>query len=197
VSEVRRSVRRMKPRKVDLLLVAAIGLFVVNGLLGALAHESVPVEAIHVIALIGSLWFLFAWLRRFRQPQPRIEGPAAVGTLRPAASGGAECDRCHKQLEGDVSSTTFLWVVTIGFPFRGRRQGVWCNRCRQVEKAEWTLVTLLLGWWGPWGPVWTYKALAVNLGFGGSTSELSEASSATRFSLPPKPGSDGWKRPEE
>ena len=27
----------------------------------------------------------------------------------------------------------------------------------------WTLLTLLLGWWGiPWGPIWTIQSLAVN-----------------------------------
>ena len=27
----------------------------------------------------------------------------------------------------------------------------------------WTLLTLVLGWWGiPWGPIWTIQSLAVN-----------------------------------
>lgn len=31
----------------------------------------------------------------------------------------------------------------------------------------WTLLTLLLGWWGiPWGPIWTIQSLTVNFGGG-------------------------------
>ena len=30
-----------------------------------------------------------------------------------------------------------------------------------------TLISLLLGWWGiPWGPIWTIRSLAINLGGG-------------------------------
>ncbi|HKE33370.1 MAG TPA: hypothetical protein VKD65_16680 [Candidatus Angelobacter sp.] len=31
----------------------------------------------------------------------------------------------------------------------------------------WTLLSLLLGWWGiPWGPIWTIQSFAVNFGGG-------------------------------
>ncbi|HYX70166.1 MAG TPA: hypothetical protein VE825_13600 [Terriglobales bacterium] len=38
---------------------------------------------------------------------------------------------------------------------------------RVVKGLPWTLLSLVLGWWGiPWGPIYTIQALVVNLGGG-------------------------------
>jgi hypothetical protein len=35
---------------------------------------------------------------------------------------------------------------------------------RQMKGLQWTLLSLVAGWWGiPWGPIWTIQALVVNL----------------------------------
>jgi hypothetical protein len=35
---------------------------------------------------------------------------------------------------------------------------------RQAKGMQWTLLSLVAGWWGiPWGPIWTIHSLVVNL----------------------------------
>ncbi len=35
---------------------------------------------------------------------------------------------------------------------------------RQMKGLQWTLLSLVAGWWGiPWGPIWTIQSLVVNL----------------------------------
>jgi hypothetical protein len=35
---------------------------------------------------------------------------------------------------------------------------------RQMKGMQWTLLSLVAGWWGiPWGPIWTIQSLWVNL----------------------------------
>jgi hypothetical protein len=55
------------------------------------------------------------------------------------------------------------------------------NEKASVKGLPYTLLTLLLGWWGiPWGPIYTIGSLATNLGGGKDvTSEILNAVNAS------------------
>ena len=56
---------------------------------------------------------------------------------------------------------------------------------RVVRGLPWTLLSLVLGWWGiPWGPIFTVQALYLNLGGGRDVTEQVLASIAPRQPAP-------------
>lgn len=58
---------------------------------------------------------------------------------------------------------------------RRRAAGLWCSRCRAKAAAKWTVLSIVLGWWGfPWGFVYTLQALYMNA-IGGEQSRENNA----------------------
>jgi hypothetical protein len=53
-----------------------------------------------------------------------------------------------------------FFIVTSKSPSRFRPI---CEKCKVIAGVPYTLLTLLLGWWGlPYGPIYTLQALAKN-----------------------------------
>ena len=56
--------------------------------------------------------------------------------------------------------------------------------------AAYSVLTLLLGWWGiPWGPIWTVSTLVSNLGGGLDVTDQVMASLRTPAAIPQAPSS--------
>lgn len=56
---------------------------------------------------------------------------------------------------------------------------------RVVRGLPWTLLSLLLGWWGiPWGPIYTIQALYLNLGGGRDVTDQVRVAMAPRQPAP-------------
>jgi hypothetical protein len=54
-------------------------------------------------------------------------------------------------------------VASLVWTSRTVKPGLWCERCRALQAAKWSLFSGLFGWWGfPWGPIYTLRALYVN-----------------------------------
>jgi hypothetical protein len=65
-------------------------------------------------------------------------------------------------------SYRYAWSC-IFFTVRGRSEpvAIEAGRSRVLRGLPYSLLSLLLGWWGfPWGPIRTLEALAVNFGGG-------------------------------
>jgi len=75
----------------------------------------------------------------------------------------SQCQNCGRQ---DTTLRISHFSYTLSFLFFSRTRavaGVWCETCRAVESAKWTLLSGLAGWWAiPWGPVHTIRDLGAN-----------------------------------
>jgi hypothetical protein len=108
-------------------------------------------------------------------PSRRIEYDRS---LHPARVGSAEseqpktgeriidqivCQKCGTQ-NASLRISLLHWVASfIVVTRRGRRAGIWCERCRAKQVAIWSFVSGAFGWWGfPWGPIYTIPALCHN-----------------------------------
>jgi hypothetical protein len=77
------------------------------------------------------------------------------------------CQRCGT-VDPSLRLTVFPWVVSIVIvSFKRAAVGIFCSRCRSVERWKYLGISVVLGWWGiPWGIFWTLDALVKN-GAGG------------------------------
>jgi hypothetical protein len=105
-----------------------------------------------------------AWLRSSEEPRTTAES----GSGSRAEAPQVKCSRCGRQDE-TIRLTLMYYVISLlVVTQRKGTSGLWCQRCRIVEAAKWTLLSGVFGWWGiPWGPIYTIHALFVN-GKGGS-----------------------------
>lgn len=88
---------------------------------------------------------------------------------------------------------TFLLVVSFGFFTTKSARGVYVHgvHARFLPATFYTLLTLTLGWWGiPWGPIYTFEALAANLAGGRSmtVAELMHAAPHVPRAASPRTG---------
>jgi hypothetical protein len=57
--------------------------------------------------------------------------------------------------------------------FRRGAGGVYCGSCRKKAGLKYTVISVLLGWWGiPWGPIYTLQAIGRNSAGGHQDDEL-------------------------
>ena len=97
------------------------------------------------------------------------------------------------QIEREVSRgakfVTFMWCISIIIMTFRRGTDVHFIRAGQGSLGKsigWTLLTLIVGWWGfPWGPIYSLQALFTNLKGGKDvTSEILAALPAAAQSAP-------------
>lgn len=73
------------------------------------------------------------------------------------------CSKCKRQ-DSTLRLTLMYYAMSfLILTMRRGASGIWCERCRAIESAKWTLLSGILGWWGlPWGPLYTLHALLIN-----------------------------------
>jgi hypothetical protein len=93
--------------------------------------------------------------------------PARRPALRPDGAAGLEpmaCRRCGAITAQPRYAIYWRVMSYVVGTLRQPIQGVFCRRCADHQALRASAVTWLLGWWGvPSGPVWTAKALWLNL----------------------------------
>ncbi|HEV7237602.1 MAG TPA: hypothetical protein VGQ36_00045 [Thermoanaerobaculia bacterium] len=73
------------------------------------------------------------------------------------------CHRCGVY-DASLRQSTHPSVVSVFVAAKQRaRVGIWCSRCRGIEAAMATAVSLLAGWWSVRGPALTIAAIRANL----------------------------------
>ncbi|MCI0580585.1 MAG: hypothetical protein L0332_24230 [Chloroflexi bacterium] len=76
----------------------------------------------------------------------------------------------HQQLQAGGKFVVFSYAISLVVITFKRDSGVYFIRPGQsafLKGIQYTLLTLLLGWWGiPFGPIFSIWALVVNLGGG-------------------------------
>ncbi len=103
---------------------------------------------------------------RSRYDASAVETPDSA-TSKPEVPEPVHCSVC-----GVVSAQPryVIFYRTASFILATRSepiQGIYCRKCAEKEAIKATLFTWFLGWWGiPFGPIYTVRALVINL-FGG------------------------------
>src|SRR6476660_6250416 len=99
-----------------------------------------------------------AWLESEHQQDTQQRAEAKTQSEIPI-----KCSRCGRL---DPSLRLSLMYYTMSFlviTSRRGSSGIWCERCRAVESAKWSLLSYIVDWWGiPWGPIYTIHALFRN-----------------------------------
>jgi len=74
------------------------------------------------------------------------------------------CERCGAMNE-TLSVVGFDYVVSIlVLSWRGRKGGIYCDKCRTKLSLLYTLEVLFFGWWGvPFGALWSIAAIFRNV----------------------------------
>ncbi|MFQ6133420.1 MAG: J domain-containing protein, partial [Armatimonadota bacterium] len=89
----------------------------------------------------------------------------------PGAPSAAEveavaCQRCGL-VDESLSVVGFDYVFSIlVVTWRGRRGGIYCDKCRSILSLGYTVEVLLFGWWAIWGILWSIPALFSNMAGG-------------------------------
>jgi hypothetical protein len=73
------------------------------------------------------------------------------------------CHGCGSYEPSLRQSTHPTVISTLVKASQTARAGIWCARCRGIEAAKATMVSLLAGWWSLRGPMLTIAALRTNL----------------------------------
>lgn len=140
-------------------------------------------------ALLPAFVVAFALVRR-RHLRALIKGSPEIHGWKPPTSDLSRCVHCGAPAAGLLSarwvvSAVLMAAMSYNFP-RPR-----CLHHARLAAIPATLVTLVLGWWSPWGLFWTPNALYDNLMFGGIVTEEGTADAEKvsrigwfRFALP-------------
>ncbi|HXH39644.1 MAG TPA: hypothetical protein VNN08_13515 [Thermoanaerobaculia bacterium] len=73
------------------------------------------------------------------------------------------CQGCGVS-DGSLRYSAHPAVVSVGVKTNeSARVGIWCARCRGIEAAKATAISLLAGWWSLRGPKATFAAVQTNL----------------------------------
>lgn len=75
----------------------------------------------------------------------------------------------------------YRYAISIGFLsfYRTSRPYRVSNQIEAILKGlPYSLLSLILGWWGlPWGPIWTIQSISINLSGGSSVNDQNQSSS--------------------
>jgi hypothetical protein len=113
--------------------------------------------------------------------------------MRSRGIGSLTAKQVEAQLDAGGRFVYFEFCVSLLFVTWRRPSDLFLLRPGERGLARglpYTLLTLLLGWWGlPWGLVYTPRALLTNLGGGQDVTD--QARELLRASAGPTPGQDG------
>ncbi len=88
---------------------------------------------------------------------------------------GLSEEQIEEELRQGARFVTYLYCISIGIMTFKRSSDLYFLRPGEhgvVKGLGYTIVSLLLGWWGiPWGPIYTIQSLWVNLGGGRDVTE--------------------------
>lgn len=97
--------------------------------------------------------------------QPRAESPPARETARPPAPAIPPAEVWDRLADGAIA-VRYEYCVSLlacSLRFRSRVHLLDTWEGRYIRGVPYSLLSLLLGWWGlPWGPVLTLRACWVN-----------------------------------
>jgi hypothetical protein len=83
---------------------------------------------------------------------------------------GMQISQVQFELQRGAKFVFYYYCVSVLVMTFRRPSGIYFVRAgenRIVKGLPWTLLTLLLGWWGiPWGPIYSIQSLVVNFGGG-------------------------------
>jgi hypothetical protein len=83
---------------------------------------------------------------------------------------GMTRDQLKFELQRGGRLVLYYYCISLIIMTFRRPSGVYFLRAGEnavLKGMRWSVLTLLLGWWGiPWGPIYSVQSLAVNLGGG-------------------------------
>jgi hypothetical protein len=97
---------------------------------------------------------------------------------------GMSQEQLVHELQGGAKFVQYQLCFSVGIMTFKQGTNIYFLRAgesRAVKGLRWSLLTLLIGWWGiPWGPIYTVQSLWVNMRGGDDVTPLA----ATALQLP-------------
>ncbi|WP_153798955.1 hypothetical protein [Foetidibacter luteolus] len=100
---------------------------------------------------------------------------------------GLTADELSREISNGGKFVFYYYTVSVIFMTFRRPTDIYFVKAGEkaaVKGLPFTIVSLLLGWWGiPWGPIYTIQSLVKNLGGGKDVTETVMASLAVKSPL--------------